>query len=187
MTTTTHVQMVEILKKEASQNPASNAVLHMMALRQRARSQVTIESLALKMKEEGFKFDKKDYEPLLRLMGKLGFGRLQTDPKGHIVALKDINVKLQSIGMAVCGKNFNFVKFNKKPKYRAFLHSITPEETKAPEVAKSAVKAVPVEPKAKKITVIVEIGDTPVTFPIPTNLDSDEFSYLMNQIKKFVS
>jgi hypothetical protein len=109
--------VIETLKKEANENPAANALFHVWALRHRARNQVTMRALNLKMTKEGFKFDTALYERTLKLLSQLGFGRVEYDKNGNVKALKDIRVKLQSIGKATVGTGRKLVNFKQKNKF----------------------------------------------------------------------
>src|SRR4051812_45264037 len=116
-------EAIEKLKKEASINPVMNAVLHVFAMRKRARSKVTLDVLAKSMRSEGFLFGKEQYQAVLESLANAGFGHLQKDAKGRIRALEKISVTFKSLGTAVCGSEGCDVKtfrprtrFSKLPK-----------------------------------------------------------------------
>lgn len=96
--------MVAKLKKDVASNPALNAILHMFALRKRARASVTLRVLTRSMLQEGFKYTADECAAALKALSDAGVGTLESNSKGHVRALKDIKVTLQSLGKAVCGK-----------------------------------------------------------------------------------
>ncbi len=115
--------IVDSLKQEITKNPAADAVFHVLALRNRSRSTLTIAGLSNKMHKEGFTFDRKHYVDILKLLGKLGFGTLETTPKGKVKGLTHISVKLKSIGEAACNKQqeTDLIPYTPKPKYKDLI------------------------------------------------------------------
>jgi len=96
-----NTQIVEALRAECARNPILSAVCHVFAIRERARQQVTIGSLVLRMAQEGYKYTKGDYQNVLRFFANLGIGTLEFNPNNKEVrALKNIRLTLQSIGRA---------------------------------------------------------------------------------------
>lgn len=96
-------QMIATLRTEAEKNPVVNDTLHAFALRERARHIVTLTGLANRMRKEGFTHMKEEYSTVLRLLAKLGVGKLDLDAKGRVRSLKDVRTTLQSIGLAATG------------------------------------------------------------------------------------
>lgn len=96
-------RIVESLKNKAQTNACANAVFHVWAVRQRARNMVTMASLTQKMTEEKFTFPRAEYEQFLKFLGGLGLGTLEVSRTGRVVALKNIKISLQSIGLSAVG------------------------------------------------------------------------------------
>lgn len=111
-------ELIQTLAAETSKDPTLNAVLHMFAARDRARAQVTLQALAARMKEEGFSYEDAEYIRVLRLLAKLGVGRLETDSSGRVKALKDVKVTLQSIGLAGLGQLSRIEHLNKRNRFQ---------------------------------------------------------------------
>lgn len=166
--------MVNAIRTEAIANPCLNAVCHIFAIRERARQQVTLSTLMLTTKAEGYNFSKEDHEAVLTFLAKLGLGKLETDGKGRIVALKGISVTLQSIGLAGISKMDTLNRFEPQHTFKP----LTSEMQKAQPIAAQAVplktKApTPVEaPKTKaeelfKAALTLSIGGKPVEFELP--------------------
>lgn len=169
-------QAIETLKTQADSSPAVNAVLHAWAVRKRARNTVTLRALVQKMREEGFKYDAGDYALALKAMADAGFGRLETDRKGRVKALKDIRVKLQSIGAAVVAGTGGVKPFRQKPRY---------QEVKAPARRRKTVE-LPEQKEEQRVTplyITVEINGKPVIFPVPAELTPEDIGYLVTRLR----
>lgn len=110
-------EVVETLRNEVKTNPVSSDVMHLFALRKRARNTVTLTSLYQRMLKEGYKYRKSDYVHIIRVLAKSGFGKLDVDLKGRVKGLKDISVTLQSIGAIACGKVDIPAKLRQKNKF----------------------------------------------------------------------
>lgn len=166
------VEVVNALRKEADENKVSNAVLHVFAVRQRARNVIILNSLANRMRREGFSFKKEEYVPLLKLMANLGLGVLMLDPKGKVKGLKDIRITLQSIGTAGCGHGNELKSFIKRNKFTPIP---APIDRRAPE-------SVPTTPG---LTVSLEfmINGKFIKIPVPKNFTADDVAALLKRIK----
>lgn len=156
---------IKSLRDEAKSNPAANAVFHVFATRKRARGNVTVSALMQRMKAEGFLYEGAQYADLLKLLAKLGFGRLQTDPKGRVKALTDVKTKLQSIGMAACGSNDDLTASAFKPKrhYKDLL--VTPSEP---------ITAADAKPLPKAVKLTFQVNGKPFDISIPENATAEE-------------
>lgn len=102
--------IVEQLRNEVKTNKCLDAVCHVFAIRERARQQVTLTSLRQTMTREGYSFSFDEYEGVLKFLAKIGIGKLQKDSKGHIQALIDIKLTLQSLGLVAIDKDNQQVK-----------------------------------------------------------------------------
>lgn len=128
-------EVIQTLKTETAKDSALNAVLHMFATRERARDQVTIQALENRMKEEGFAYEHAEYVRILRLLAKLGLGRLDTDPSGKVRALKDVKVTLQSIGLAACGSGATIQTLHRRNRFQRIpIVESAPITAKSPEI-----------------------------------------------------
>lgn len=171
-------QVVQTLKQQAS-DPVANAVFHMWALRKRARNEVTINGLHARMKAEGFVHSKTQYEPLLKLMATLGLGKLSTDAKGRVIALREVKTTLQSLGRAVCETKSapTLKRYQPKTKFRS-LQLEHAEPVKASEET-------PVTRADTSITVTVDSKS--MTFPIDKEVSDEEAGYLVGKFIKFAT
>lgn len=110
-------KMIETLKAAANKDKATANVLHMFALRGRARQRVTVDGLKQRMKKEGFDHDNQEYRSILKLLESVGIGRLQMDARGRVKALTDINLTLQSIGKAALGQEKALKSFRQRNRF----------------------------------------------------------------------
>jgi len=170
------ISLVEELRRLA-QRPAFNAVCHVFAIRERARQQVTLNSLSLRMLEEGYKHGTKDYAQVLKDLAGLGIGNLEFDPKTkEIRALKNIKLTLQSIGKAAVGDVSKVDGFSPQHSYAALpvraVPTITPAPEKAPE--KSEKKEADY-----RVKIVALINSKEIEFPLPLALTIKEIGELL--------
>lgn len=98
-------EVVEALRKEAETNRVAREVFVVFAMRDRARSMVTLDGLEQRMKSNGFPNNtREDYAKVLTFLDKLGLGKLMLKANGKVLGLKDIKIKLQSIGEVACNR-----------------------------------------------------------------------------------
>lgn len=117
------------VKAAALSDAGLMAVCTIWASRERARSQVTVQTLLKSLHDNGFKnFDKQQVTGILMKLANLGLGKLYKDSKGRIRSLIDIKFTLQSIGLAVTGKQGAVAPFKQANK---FVDAPVPE-VKAP-------------------------------------------------------
>lgn len=165
-------QSIAALKEEAKRNEAFKAVAYKLALRQRARKKVTLSNLKFVMEKEGFKFPNESYEKVLSFLAKLGFGKLIQDSKGSVVALDEIQIKLQDIGKAAISDQQMLPKIKIKSEFK-------------PLKPVAEVPILPVPPKPTyPVTVQVVIHGTPVTFGGPYKLTPDNIGIFISKINK---
>lgn len=157
----TQLEIVDSLKKEATVNPVANAVFHVFATRERARSVLTLQALQRRMKREQFTYPVSKYAELLKLMSSLGLGKLDIDPKGRIRSLKEIKASLQSIGMAACTDSKE-LKSNKQ-RARFITMPVRPPKQSPIQAVAEYIK--------KDIGVVAYINGKALTFQIPKELD----------------
>ncbi len=174
-------EAIERVRQEASKNPAVNAVLHVWAMRQRARSQVTIRALAKTMQKEGFEFPVQDYARVVHLLAANGLGHLQRGPKGKVTGLSGIKVTLQSLGMAACGQGVTLKTFNQRTHFA---------KVQPPQPAQSVPDAQPMSqtppipaPKAPGLTLTVLIKDGPLEINIPTGMTPEAVAELIRRLR----
>lgn len=92
--------VIQALRSRCESSKTFNSMCHVFALRERTRRQITLGSLQASMMKEGFKFTKQQYAEELKFMANLGIGKLVLNKKGSVVALSNVLVTLQSIGLA---------------------------------------------------------------------------------------
>lgn len=159
-------QAIEVLKQSVKSNAAHNAVLHMWALRQRARFQVTLAALKQKMKAEGFDFPDAEYAALLRIMAQLGLGTIVADKRGKVTALKDIRITLQSLGQAVIGNSAKLESYRQRTSYIELPKPVDKSGTETPPTVKLTAFETPVI-----VTFIVNGKPVNVSFPKEANAE----------------
>lgn len=170
--TPNHSSIVEGLKKESENNACFKAVLKVFANRKRARQQITLATLKLKMSKEGFNFPQVQYENVLKSLADLGIGKLDFDPKGQLRSLKNIKLTLQSIGKAALNKEQKLsilrlsTEFEDVPNTEAVI--------KAPLIVAS--NPLPIE---YPIAITVKIDGESISFPLPKGLTTKELGALL--------
>src|ERR1700722_8921493 len=142
----------ERLQAEAQKNECFAAICTVFALRERTRSQVTVQSLMATMEKEGFKFSREQYEKCLVFLATLHIGKLDHDMKGRVRGLKNINITLQSIGLASVGKQVLKRYSPKKPFTRL------PEPTVLKQPLPEPVSKAPVSITRKRATLEIKHG-----------------------------
>lgn len=174
-------QVIEVLKNEIQINPVANAVLHVWALRRRARNSVTVSALTQRMTKEKFDFPKEEYAKFLKGLANLGLGTLETDKKGRVKALKGIDITLQSLGKAVCdSKKSQLTSFRARNKYVSLPGSKQPANRVTTEAAPAISRALPRSP----ISLVVFINNKTVSIPVPESLDNNEVAELVGRLQE---
>ncbi len=177
-------QIVENLRMEASVDLAFNAVCTVFALRERARQQVTINSLMITMLKEGFKFSRPQYEKVLQFLASQGIGYLDYDMKGRMRALKGIKVTLQSIGMAALSKKDGLDTFTLAPMFSK-LPVNPPVAVPKKEVVESNGHKKPTRAERSypaSLTVVFETET--VSFIVPNGITSAQLGSLLSSLFK---
>lgn len=124
---------IEILKNMATTNKAANDVFHDFATRERARGQVTLRALTLRMKKEGFNHDAKAYAQVLKSLADCGFGDLRMNKRGNVIGVFGIRTTLQSIGKAIIGRTEKVIKYAPRNKYSPLKSEPVPEPALDPK------------------------------------------------------
>lgn len=165
-------EVAALLKAEAASNPVFNAVCMAFAIRERARQQVTIQTLKATMAKEGYKFPTEEYAKILTFLSSLGIGRLDRNAKNKVRGLKDIKVTLQSIGRVATSEGVTKMdRLNVKNTFTKLK-----ADEKEQEVSK--VLNPPVYPASLTVT----IDGAPVSFPLPKGLTTDQLGTLLTKI-----
>lgn len=171
--------LVSRLKQALGESRALDATLHMFAARERARADVTIGSLAQRMKREGFNFNTNEYDQVLRFLAELGFGTLEYDKRGKVKALREISVSLQSIGRVALGQDKKLLKFNPRNKFEHLDGGSVPNPIKDSDLDK-VWNTAPVI--GTKFTLSFHINDKVINLDIPDTLTSTELSALVSKL-----
>lgn len=182
-------QAVITLRREAARNPVVNDVCHVFAARKRARHQVTVRALSLRMKKEGFAHKDAEYAEVLSLLSDTGFGTLEKDRKGRVVALKNVKTTLQSLGKAVIGQKQELEALHLRNKFSALAP--------AAQLIKQA-KVTPIAPNTSplpaqlavypyratgSISITLTINKKPVIIPLPATLTPEEIASLIKHFQ----
>lgn len=148
-TVATKSNVVQALRLEAKQNPVFDAITTVFALRERARSQVTVRALQQRMQAEGYELEKEQIEHALKFLANLRIGTLVTGRPydgrpGRVKALVNIKYTLQSVGKAAQGETGGISSFNKRASFIALptrpVKTPPPVVRPAPKVVKVASK-----------------------------------------------
>lgn len=171
-------EMVMSLQKEVQQDAAFNAVAHVLALRERARGQLTLRALSQRMKKEKFNYSDAQYAAILKKLAHLGFGRLDTDFKGRVRGLKEIKMTLQSIGAAACGQKVSLSHHRQRNR---FLTVVPPTDIRnaPPTQAERRVSALA---QIEKIALSVVINGKSLKLEIPREFTAEEVSAVISQL-----
>lgn len=164
------------LRRAMGESKAIDAVMHVFAARERARADVTIGSLSQRMKKEGYAFNYKEYEQVLRFLAELGFGTLEFDPKGRIIALREVRVALQSIGRVAIGQSQHIERFQPRNKFEQLQSDSEAPKTEADKAWEGAPSI------SAKLTVSLTINDKVVQMEIPPDLNPAELTALLAKI-----
>lgn len=175
-------EVIKALQDQRTKDPVLDAVCTVFAARQRARDRVTMQALRERMKKEGFLYADADYARILKLLGTLGLGRIHADHKGRVIALSDIKVTLQSVGMAAVGqatvmdRHWKRNKFQKIPVIEAA--PIRKEPTKVVEKVEETLTLQRVQPRPapgvwEVLCVPMRDGSTFKTY-VPENLTKED-------------
>lgn len=166
-------QTIERLKQEAQTNQAANAMFHVLATRERARSTITLRALSRKMKKEGFDYPNTAYVAILSLLAQLGLGQLLTDARGRTKALKSITVSLPSLGRAICDKGAmaKVKQFRARPRFISLMPAPAPIKKE--------------EQMARGLTLIVPVaGSRTVNLPIPEGMSPEDLALLVARFQE---
>lgn len=175
-------EAVEVLKKEVESNPAANAVFHVFALRRRTRAQITMHGLSQRMKLEGFEYRSDQYAHVLKLLAKLGLGKLEVDSKGRVRALKEVKATLQSIGVVACGDKSTVKVYNKRNKFMKVYSNPAPETPKQQE---NSPKPELVPDSSNNVIILsVPIKHKYIDISVPKDLNAEEIAALIYKFQK---
>lgn len=166
----TSSELTKKLRAEVANSEAFKAVCHVFSQRERARSQVTIGALTLRMEHAGFHFKRSQYEEVLKSLASLGLGKL--DAKGNKVkALRDIRVTLQSIGQVAVGSQDTLDTFNRRNSFVAL------------QVPKTQAKAPPKSDPKYPIAIVATIQGEQVSFPLSFSLTGAQICVLIQNLQ----
>lgn len=115
----TELKIKTVLREVASRSKLAASVFYLFALRERSRSRLTVRNLMLRMKAEGFNFDKADYLQFFNLLAECNIGHIERSSRGQLKALRDINFTLQSVGKVAVGKAERLETFKSRTHKRA--------------------------------------------------------------------
>lgn len=168
-------QIVTALRTEASKNEVFNAICHIFALRHRSRQQITVGSLRLKMAQEGYNFSKEQCWHVLRFLSSLGIGYLEFDSTTkELVALKNIRLTLQSIGLVAVGTSDKLIRFNPLIEFLQLPANNKP----MPSPIKSQSKA----KDDFEAAVTVNVDGKVMTFELPKGISARDLVRLIGEV-----
>jgi hypothetical protein len=189
------IVVTQALRDLKASNPVADALFTDWALRQRARANVTMHGLEQRMKADGFAFDKQEYGKVLKFLAGLGLGRLDTDHKGRVRALKDVKTTLQSIGLAACGEKGAVVPFRQRNRFVKLVpKAAAPAEgTPVPATPKPQIQPVPMRRRRPKVVgrilnsapigLQVTLNGKMVSFQLPKGLTGDQIAELVSKFQ----
>lgn len=166
-------EVIESLKKEAATNPMAKAIFEMWCQRKRARNSVTVGALKQRMDGLGYKYPIAVYQNLLQFLAKLGFGKLESGPKGNIRALREVRTTLQSIGQTAIGETVKLETWKQRTKF----NQIAAANKQAIEKAWSTPKF------DSKVTIATSINGKLVNIDIPKEFTPDDIAKLVSRFR----
>lgn len=172
-------EVVGAMNQEATINPVFKDFALLCAHRQRARKNLTLQSLSRKMKAEGFKYQDKELEAIFKKLSHWGLGTIDLAPNGKIRALKDIKVTLQSIGSAALGSGKkDLTGFRPRAKFGKIFEMppLSPRSVPKPQVI--------VGGGVSRVTLTVMLGDKAINIPVPAELSAAETAALIGKFQK---
>lgn len=164
-------KIIESLRTEAGTNKLAAAVFHLFAMRERSRRCITVRSLALKMKAEGFIYNKQEYLPFFHFLSKLDLGSLERNRRGGVRALRDIPVTLQSIGLAAVGKSNGLIQFRSRAKKER------PQAVFRPGLTMK-------HPSTTDIKIMVTIDERPWYLDVPKDYSEEDIAKVISMLNK---
>lgn len=167
--------------RELAAKDEYKAVFKAFAARERTRQQVTLDSLFITMMREGSAYARDQYAEVLKTLAHLGVGTLELDSKKRVVALKNIKITLQSIGMAALGTRSKLDKFIPDPAFIKLPVIDQKEEVKM-EQQQQKIQPPKEVKKAFAAALTVNFDGGPVTFPLPRQLTAEEISELLAKL-----
>lgn len=174
-------EAIKVLKKEVETNKALDAVLHVWALRKRARNTVTVGALKQRMKLEGFEFSPSEYAQVLKFLAQTGFGTLEADKRGQVLALKDVKITLQSIGQAVCGGTKEPLhRFKARQRFQSLPPVLASKAHK-----ENRRKSDNLEPHIMGLT--MNINGKALTISVPKEFDEQDVAGLISKLRHIKS
>lgn len=174
----TEMKIKTVLREVASRSKLAASVFYLFALRERSRSRLTVRNLMLKMKAEGFIFDKTDYLQFFNLLAECNIGHLERSSRGHLKALTDINFTLQSIGKVAVGKAEHLETFET----RAIKQRIKTDEQPIPFRPGLTVK----HPLTKEVLVklMVTVDKKPWILDLPKDYTEEDIAKIICMLNK---
>jgi len=176
--------MVEKLKVSCKTDKTLDAIMHVFALRERARSQVTLGGLAQRMKSAGFEYGREQYVKALTELASAGLGKLQKDSKGRVQALVEIKVALQSLGKAVLekGEPKPFKQRSTYQKIKSMRNTVGAPVvmTKGPLYGSGAETG---KRQGFPVSITVLINVKPVNFRVDPSLDTQEIAEVITRFR----
>lgn len=127
-------KVIETLRIMASKSKVANDVFHDFAARERARNQLTVDTLYYRMKAGGFNYSKEECRDVIRGLGSLGIGTLKTNNSGKVIALVDIRHTLQSVGKAAIAERSMAPRLDPYAQRNKYSPLKVPQETPKPSL-----------------------------------------------------
>lgn len=183
--------VVAKLQAEAKANPVFNALCHAFALRKRTRGRLTVTRLKQAMDAEGFTFNRKDYEKVLKFLGDLGLGTLSISPRGKIKALNNMKYRVQNIGEIGLSQKKTLQKRHEVKKYENIMDLQNDmhkqdfiEEVKTVAKQKAVNKKQPIRAEESYPTFLTMLmGGKIINIPGPANITPENLGEFIVQFK----
>lgn len=182
-------ELVKKLKKEAETNDCAKAVFLMWALRERARREVTVNTLSVSMTKQGFFYPVNRYRDLLKTLASFNLGKLKLDSKGKVVALIDVTARLQSVGKSAISQTPVRLERMQPPpsKYKNVVAAPpTPAASQPPttSVSKSTIQKDNRIIKGRLILTVMLGENKSINIQVPPNLSDEEIVALFSGFQK---
>lgn len=180
-------QMIETFRTQAANDKVFDNTMHMFASRERTRYMIMVTALEQRMKAAGFEHTRDEYVKVIKFLGEHGVGKLVHDSRGRILGLKEITVRLQSIGVAVLHEAGKVEPFRPRTKYYSVKKQPKRIDLKLPSEEVKVTDVGWVRPLKTVISspmvLTFLINGKPVNVSIPEELETTDITDLVRRLQ----
>lgn len=172
-------EVIAKLKEDAKTRPALLDVLHMFALRQRARHVLTLDALVLKMTEEKFTHQREDYADAIRCLSEAGVGTLELDKYSKVKGLKAIRYRIPQLGEAFFGGADKVREYKRPLPYEPVF---TPPPVNPPSVL--APQKTSIKSTVENIVLTFIFNGKALNIPLPASMSPSDIAEFITRLKE---